>query len=39
MSQDSNELEVIIDNIRSFKSITQKQVKFVVQRAKEIFLK
>ena len=37
MSQDNNQLDVIIDNLKSFKSITQKQVKFIVQKAKEIF--
>ena len=34
MSQDNLELDTIIDNLRSFKSITQKQVKFIVQKAK-----
>lgn len=38
MSQDTNELDTIIDNLKSFKSITQRQVKFIVEKAKEIFL-
>ena len=34
MSQDNNDLDLIIDNLKSFKSITQKQVKLIVQKAK-----
>jgi hypothetical protein len=34
MSQESAEVDVIIENLRSFKSITQKQVKLIVQKAK-----
>lgn len=34
MSQDNQDLDMIIENLRSFKSITQKQVKCVVQKAK-----
>jgi hypothetical protein len=32
--QTNNDLDAIILNLRTFKSITQKQVKFVVQKAK-----
>lgn len=34
MTPDNNDLDAIIDNLKSFKSITQKQVKFIVQKAK-----
>lgn len=34
MTQDNNDLDVIIDNLKSFKPITHKQVKLVVQKAK-----
>ncbi len=34
MSQENDDLDLIIDNLKSFKSITQKQVKFIVLKAK-----
>lgn len=34
MSQDNNDLDAIIDNLKSFRSINQKQVKFIVTKAK-----
>lgn len=34
MSQDNNELDAIIENLRTFKSLSQKNVKFIVTKAK-----
>ncbi len=35
---DKAELDVIIDNLKSFKSITEKQIKFITEKATAIFL-
>ncbi len=37
-SFDQNELDLIIENIKSFKSITEKQVKLITEKAMNILL-
>jgi len=36
--EDRGELDIIIDNLRSFKSITEKQVKLITEKATAIFM-
>lgn len=35
---DKAELDVIVDNLRNFKSITEKQIKLITEKATAIFL-
>jgi hypothetical protein len=36
---DKGELNTIIDNLKTFKGITEKQVKLITEKAKDIFEK